>query len=72
MIIGDEPIKEAKYDVIGRLHLAKAIAAEIRKLDASSGMVIGILGPLGIWESLVNRSHSQRTRHRANDYGARL
>jgi len=55
MIIGDEPIKEAKYDVIGRLHLAKAIAAEIRKLDASSGMVIGILGPWGSGKtSLIN------------------
>ena len=55
MIRNDEPITEPDEDVLGRARIAEVIAGEIRSIDASSGAVIGILGPWGAGKtSLIN------------------
>lgn len=54
-IRGDEPIKNAEHDLLGRASLAKVIAGEVRNIDATEGFVVGILGPWGSGKtSLVN------------------
>ena len=43
----DAPIRSSAEDELGRAPLAKDFAASIRELDASQGLVVGILGPWG-------------------------
>jgi len=47
----DEPITEFHQDFLGRVPLAKAIASEIRRIDCSSGAVMGLQGPWGSGKS---------------------
>ena len=47
MIIGDNPIKEAEDDEIGRVAIAQKFAQHVLKLDTSEGVVVGVLGPWG-------------------------
>jgi hypothetical protein len=44
---GDNPIRRAKDDVLGRAPLAQAFAQQIILLDSSEGVVVGVLGPWG-------------------------
>ena len=43
----DAPIKSSADDNLGRAPVAHDFAESIRELDASEGLVVGILGPWG-------------------------
>lgn len=45
--LNDAPIKSSAEDYLGRASVAHDVAASIRELDASEGIVVGILGPWG-------------------------
>ena len=47
MIIGDNPIKIPKDDVLGRNANAQKFAQQVLELDTSEGAVVGVLGPWG-------------------------
>lgn len=52
---GDSPIATAAEDLIGRAPLAQNFAIHVLGLDASRGLVVGVLGPWGSGKtSLVN------------------
>lgn len=52
---GDNPIKNASQDALGRAQPARSIAAEVRDADASEGCVFAIIGPWGSGKtSLIN------------------
>ena len=44
---GDNPIRGAADDLLGRSGGAVGLARQILTLDASEGLVIGVLGPWG-------------------------
>jgi hypothetical protein len=44
---GDNPIQSASQDALGRTAIAKEFAKQILSLDASEGIVVGVLGPWG-------------------------
>ena len=46
-IVGDNPIREPSQDRLGRAALAESLAKQIQQVDASQGLVVGILGPWG-------------------------
>lgn len=46
-IVVDSPIKTSKEDVVGRTEVAHDFARSIRKIDASEGVVVGVLGAWG-------------------------
>jgi len=46
-VSGDHPIQSAREDVLGRVPAAKVFARQVLSLDASSGVVVGVLGPWG-------------------------
>lgn len=46
-IPGDNPISEPSQDVLGRTRLAQVFAEQVLSLDASRGLVVGVLGPWG-------------------------
>ena len=46
-IRGDNPVREPDDDLLGRVCAAKAFARQVFKLDASEGVVVGVLGPWG-------------------------
>jgi predicted KAP-like P-loop ATPase len=46
-IAGDTPIESATDDVLGRAGQASRFAAQVALLDASRGLVVGVLGPWG-------------------------
>jgi KAP family P-loop domain len=46
-VLSDNPIRAAKDDAIGRILAAKAFAGQVLALDASEGVVVGVLGPWG-------------------------
>lgn len=46
-IIGDNPIKTASDDALGRASIAETFASQITALDASEGVVVGVLGEWG-------------------------
>ena len=55
MIQADEPITDARQDVLGRARMAEVIATEIRDIDPAHGAVVGILGRWGSGKtSLIN------------------
>lgn len=62
MIPADNPIDTKDEDRLGRAKVAETLAHEIRELDASSGCVVGILGPWGSGKtSLVNLIRGELT-----------
>ena len=50
---GDRPIEKRSQDRLGRAVYASKMAAEIRRLNASQGMVIGLFGPWGAGKTSV-------------------
>ena len=55
MNLSDNPIKNLKEDRIDRAGLADKFAQQVLKLDASEGIVVGVLGPWGCGKtSFVN------------------
>lgn len=55
MVLGDNPIRRAEDDVLGRAGLAKSIADDLLEVDASDGHVVAILGAWGSGKtSLIN------------------
>lgn len=55
VVPADNPITSKSSDRLGRANVAAILADEIRSLDASQGVVAGILGPWGSGKtSLVN------------------
>ena len=56
-ISADNPIRNPKDDVLGRDSLAKSFSDQLLSLDATEGLVVGILGPWGSGKtSFVNLS----------------
>ncbi len=54
-IPGDSPITSASQDLLSRKSTANVLASEIRRIDASQGYIVGVLGPWGSGKtSLVN------------------
>ncbi|CAB4861610.1 unannotated protein [freshwater metagenome] len=47
----DNPIRTSKEDVLGRAEVAKDFAKNLRSLDSSEGLVVGVLGPWGSGKS---------------------
>lgn len=43
----DNPIRTSEHDRIGRARAAEHFAANVLRLDASEGLVVGVLGPWG-------------------------
>lgn len=46
-VTGDNPVHDAADDTLGRLRLAKSFAQQVLSLDASEGLVVGVLGAWG-------------------------
>ena len=46
-IVGDNPIRRAEDDALGRAGVAHAFARQVLSLDASEGVVVGVLGAWG-------------------------
>lgn len=44
---GDNPIRSSDDDLLGRVESARAFAKQLLNLDASEGLVVGVLGPWG-------------------------
>lgn len=54
---GDNPIRESADDTLGRSRVAKSFAEQVLLLDASEGLVVGVLGAWGSGKtSFVNLS----------------
>jgi hypothetical protein len=59
-IPGDNPIRHAVDDAIGRAPSAKSFAKQVLALDASEGVVVGVLGPWGSGKtSFVNLARDE-------------
>ena len=59
-VVGDNPIQKPEDDVLGRSGVARSFAGQVLSLDASQGVVVGVLGPWGSGKtSFVNlaRAH---------------
>src|SRR5664279_1020076 len=55
----DNPIRKPEQDTLGRAKAAKAFGSQLKNLDASEGLVIGVLGPWGSGKtSFVNMVRS--------------
>lgn len=62
-VAADNPIRTADDDVLGRAKFARSFAEQVLALDASEGVVVGVLGPWGSGKtSFVNlaRVHWER------------
>lgn len=46
-ILGDNPIRDSKEDVLGRNDVAESFVRHVLKLDVSEGAVVGVFGPWG-------------------------
>ncbi len=58
-VIGDNPIQKPEDDVLGRARVARSFAEQVLSLDASQGVVAGVLGPWGSGKtSFVNLARS--------------
>lgn len=56
----DNPIKDSSEDSLGRASTAKNFCSNILRLDASEGLVIGVIGPWGSGKtSFVNLARNQ-------------
>lgn len=59
-IAGDNPIRSAQDDVLGRTDLAHAFARQVLLLDASEGLVVGVIGAWGSGKtSFINLARSE-------------
>lgn len=59
MRAGDSPIESPDEDLLGRADLAARFAKQLASMDASSGLVVGVLGPWGSGKtSFVNLTRS--------------
>jgi hypothetical protein len=57
---GDSPIRRSEDDALGRTVVAQSFARQILKLDATEGVVIGVLGPWGSGKtSFVNLARTE-------------
>lgn len=59
-MLADYPIRKSEDDTLGRTRVAKSFAAQVFSLDATEGVVVGVLGPWGSGKtSFVNlaRTH---------------
>jgi predicted KAP-like P-loop ATPase len=57
---GDNPIRRTEDDLLGRSRPAAALARQVLSLDASEGLVLGVLGPWGSGKtSFVNLARAQ-------------
>lgn len=45
--VGDNPITIPDQDLLGRRHVAAALARDVRRADSSEGYVFGVVGPWG-------------------------
>lgn len=58
----DNPIRDASQDELSRVQLAERFAEQVLRLDASEGMVVGVLGPWGSGKtSFLNLAHKRFT-----------
>src|SRR5687767_5203891 len=65
MVNSDNPICDTKQDVLGRAELARAFVRQVRSLDASEGVVVGVLGAWGSGKtSFVNLARPEFERVR--------
>ena len=46
-IPGDNPIRDAEADTLGRLKAARSFAQQVLSLDANEGVAVGVFGPWG-------------------------
>jgi predicted KAP-like P-loop ATPase len=46
-VTGDNPIRTPEDDALGRIKGARSFAVQVLSLDASEGVVVGVLGPWG-------------------------
>jgi len=54
-IKADKPIRTPEEDILGRRKMAQSFAKQIMELDASEGVVVGVLGPWGVGKtSFIN------------------
>src|ERR1700726_3678707 len=63
-ISSDDPIASSEEDALGRTRAARSFAEHVLSLDASKGVVVGVLGPWGSGKtSFVNlaRHHLEGT-----------
>jgi hypothetical protein len=61
-IAGDNPIQSRDDDLLGRAPLAKSFADQVLSLDASQGLVVGVLGAWGSGKtSFVNLARGDLT-----------
>ena len=59
-IPGDNPIRDANADVLGRTATAKSFAGHILELDASEGAAVGVFGPWGSGKtSFINLARTE-------------
>jgi len=58
-IQGDNPINREEDDVLGRFTAAKHFARQVLTLDASNGLVVGVLGPWGSGKTSTAGTHHQ-------------
>lgn len=64
---GDNPIQHAKDDALGRAPLAASFARQVINLDASEGVVVGVLGAWGSGKtSFVNLARDDFTAAQAS------
>lgn len=60
MITSDNPIKNPKDDVIGRVAIAQKFAQHVLELDTTEGVVVGVLGPWGSGKtSFINLARNE-------------
>ena len=60
MICGDNPIRRLEDDALGRADVARAFAQQVLALDASEGVVVGVLGAWGSGKtSFVNLARAE-------------
>jgi len=59
-IAGDNPIRRAEDDALGRAVVAQSFARQVQSLDASEGVVVGVLGAWGSGKtSFINLARSE-------------
>ena len=46
-VVGDNPIRRREDDLLGREKPARSFASQVLELDASEGLVVGVLGAWG-------------------------
>jgi len=62
-VSGDNPIRRLEDDALGRTAIARSFAKQVLALDASEGLVVGILGPWGSGKtSFINLARAQLDR----------